>query len=211
MNANGVTEYAISDEYGSSSEGTLELSGDGHSLVIAGYGVNADAFNQGGAAVYGNSALGQSTSIQGGQYTAVPRVIADINADGVVDTSTALYDVFNTNNPRSVATVDGSSFYISGQGVKGDDTQGVFYAVDGASSATSINDATDTRTVEIYNGQLYVSADSTQGATNISDYGYLPTSTTSPVVMQGLSGLRRSQQRDGKRRQRPRISAPASI
>ena len=36
----GVTEYAISSEYGSSSEGTLELSADGQSLVIAGYGVN---------------------------------------------------------------------------------------------------------------------------------------------------------------------------
>ena len=123
---NGVTEYAISSEYGSSSEGTLELSADGKSLVIAGYGVNPEIFNEGGAAVYGTAAEAQSTSILGGQYTAVPRVIADINTDGVVDTSTALYDIFNNNNPRSVATVDGSSFYISGQGVKGDTTQGVF-------------------------------------------------------------------------------------
>ncbi len=187
VNANGVTEYAISGEYGSSSEGSLELSADGHSLTIAGYGVNAQAFNQGGAAVYGTAALAQSTSIQGGQYTAVARVIADINANGVVDTSTALYNVFNTNNPRSVVTVNGSSFYISGQGVKGDTTQGVFYALDGASSATAINTATDTRTAEIYDGQLYVSADSTQGATNISDYGALPTSATTPTVLNGLN------------------------
>ena len=184
---NGVTENAISGEYGSSSEGTLELSADGHSLTIAGYGVNANTFNEGGAAVYGNAALAQSTSVQGGQFTAVSRVIADINADGSVDTSTALFNVFNTNNPRSVATVNGSSFYISGQGVKGDTTQGVFLATDGASSATSINDATDTRIAEIYDGQLYVSSDSTQGATNISDYGALPTSATTPVVLTGLS------------------------
>lgn len=186
---NGVTEYAISSEYGSQSEGSLELSADGHSLVIAGYGVNAQAFNEGGAAVYGNSALGQSTSVPGGPYTVVPRVVADINADGVIDTSTALDNVFNENNPRSVATVDGTSFYLSGQGIKGDTTQGVFYATDGASSATTINDATDTRTAEIYNGQLYVSADSTQGGgtTNISDYGSLPTSATSPTVLTGLS------------------------
>jgi len=183
---NGVTEYAISGEYGSSSEGTLELSADGHSLVIAGYGVNDQTYNAGGAAVYGNAAEAQSTSVPGGTYTAVPRVIADINANGFVDTSTALYNVFNTNNPRSVATVNGSSFYIGGQGVKGDTTQGVFYATDGASSATSINSATDVRTAEIYNGQLYVSADSTQGATNISSYGALPTSTTTPVVLTGL-------------------------
>ena len=174
----GVTEYAVSAEYGSSSEGTLELSADGHSLVIAGYGINADTFNEGGAAVYGNAALAQSTSVLGGEYTAVPRVVADINADGVIDSSTGLYDIFNTNNPRSVATVDGSSFYLSGQGVSGDTTQGVFYATDGASSATSINHATDTRTAEIYDDQLYVSADSKQGATGIFDYG--PLSGLSP-------------------------------
>ena len=175
---NSVTEYAISSEYGSSSEGTLEISADGQSLVIAGYGVNPQTYNEGGAAVYGNAAEAQSTSIPGGQYTAVPRVIADINADGTIDTSTALYNVFNTNNPRSVATVDGSSFYISGQGAKGDTTGGVFYATDGASSATAIDDSTTTRTAEIYDGNLYVSADNKGGLTGILDYG--PVSSLSP-------------------------------
>jgi autotransporter passenger strand-loop-strand repeat protein len=188
----GTTEYAISGEYGSSSEGSLELAGNGQSLVIAGYGVNAATFNSGGAAVYGNSALGQSTSLQGSEYTVVPRVIADISYNGTVDTSTALYNVFNTNNPRSVATENGSTFYISGQGVKGDDTQGVFVADDGADSATSINDSTDTRTVEIYNGQLYVSTDSTQPSgtrtSNISVYGMsLPTSETTGTTLTGIS------------------------
>ncbi len=54
----GTTENAISGEYGSSSEGTLQLSADGQSLVIAGYGVNAQTFNTDGAAVYGNSPSG---------------------------------------------------------------------------------------------------------------------------------------------------------
>ncbi len=36
---------AISGEYGSSSEGTLQLSGNGKYLTIMGYGVNAAAFN----------------------------------------------------------------------------------------------------------------------------------------------------------------------
>jgi autotransporter passenger strand-loop-strand repeat protein len=189
---NGVVENAISGEYGSSSEGSLELSGDGQSLVIAGYGVNAAAFNSGGAAVFGNSALGQSTSLEGGEFTPVPRVIADISFNGTVDTSTALFNVFNTNNPRSVATENGSTFFISGQGVKGDDTQGVFVADDGADSATSIDDATDTRTVEIVNGQLFVSIDSTQpsgtGTSNISSFGAtLPTSETAGTALPGIS------------------------
>jgi autotransporter passenger strand-loop-strand repeat protein len=189
---NGVVENAISGEYGSSSEGSLELSGDGQSLVIAGYGVNAAQFNSGGAAVFGNAALGQSTSIEGGEFTPVPRVIADINFNGTVDTSTALFNVFNTNNPRSVATENGSTFFISGQGVKGDDTQGVFVADDGADSATSIDDSVDTRTVEIVNGQLFVSMDSTQpdgtGTSNISTFGNtLPASETTATVLPGIS------------------------
>ncbi|MDR3537262.1 MAG: Hint domain-containing protein [Acetobacteraceae bacterium] len=184
---NGVTEYAISGEYGSASEGSLQLSGDGQSLVIVGYGVNADAFNTG--TVYGTSALGQTTSVPGGTITAVPRVIADISYNGTVDTSTALYNVFNTNNPRSVATYDGTTFYLAGQGVKGDSTQGVFYAHDGASSATAIDTSTDTRFATIYNGELYVSRDSTQSAsgTNIATYGTtLPTTRTSPSVLTGI-------------------------
>jgi hypothetical protein len=188
---NGVTENAISGEYGSSSEGSLQLAANGQSLVIAGYGVNDVAYNNGGAAVYGNAALGQTTSVPGGPYTVVPRVIADISYSGKIDTSTALYNVFNTNNPRSVATVDGSSFWISGQGVKGDTTQGVFAAKDGALSATAIDTANDTRTVEIYNGQLYVSQDSTQpkgtGTSSIASFGGLPASANTPVALTGIN------------------------
>jgi hypothetical protein len=189
---NGVTESAISGEYGSSSEGSLELAANGESLVIMGYGVNAATFNSGGTSVYGTTALAQSTSIlNNGTYTAVPRVVADISYTGSVDTSTAVYNVFNTNNPRSVATVDGTTFYISGQGVKGDTTQGVFQVADGSSTATPIDTATDTRTVEIYNGSLYVSQDSKQpsngGTSNISTFNGLPTSATTPTVLPGIS------------------------
>jgi len=188
MVVNGVTEYGISGEYGSASEGSLQLSANGQSLVIVGYGVNANAFNTG--TTYGTAALGQTTSIPGTADTAVPRVVADINATGTVDTSTALYNVFNTNNPRSVATANGTAFYLAGQGVKGDTTQGVFYAPDGATSATPIDTSTDTRFATIYNGQLLVSRDSTQNSatgTDIASYGStLPTSGTPQTVLQGI-------------------------
>ncbi|GAN54993.1 Hint domain-containing protein [Tanticharoenia sakaeratensis] len=189
----GTTEYAISGEYGSSSEGALELSADGKSLVIGGYGINAATYNAGGAAVYGDARLAQSTSLTGTQYTAVPRVIADVSYDGTVDTSTTVYGVFNTNNIRSVATVDGTSFYIAGQGVKGDDTQGVFEVSDGANTATAIDTSTDAREVEIVNGQLYVSRDSTQGGSdgtsNIGTYGtVLPVSRTTAEVLPNIAG-----------------------
>ncbi|MDC8784681.1 PEP-CTERM sorting domain-containing protein [Roseateles koreensis] len=199
VSASGVLNSAISGEYGSSSEGTLQLSGDGKLLTIMGYGVNAAAFNSAtvnATNAYGTQALAQTTSVQGGNYTAVSRVVATISAAGTVNTSTAIYNFANTNNPRSVATQDGSSFYVAGQGVKGDSTQGLQYVVAGSSSGTVINAGTDMRTASFVNGQLYVSSDSKQtgatgtskGSANIAVYGATaPTSATTPTVLAGVS------------------------
>lgn len=177
--------YAFSGEYGSSSEGLLQLSGNGAFLAIAGYGINAATFNANPTA-YGTSvndstkptALAQSGSLTGQSYTPVARVVALVGADGSVDTSTALFNVYNGNNPRSVYTTDGSSFYVSGQGHSPDSTGGVYYAAKGASTATAItgNDTSaktlsqDTRDVQVYNGQLYVSVDSKEGSNNARDF-----------------------------------------
>jgi hypothetical protein len=212
--------HAISGEYGSSSEGGLQLTGDGKHLIIMGYGVNAAAFNANptafGTTTTGSSkstALGQSSSIAcGAGCTAVPRVVAVVNADGTVDTTTALTGVFNGNNPRSVASVNGSSFYVSGQGTGSDASGGVFFAERGATTATEITglDTTgstlsqDTRFVVIHNGQLYVSVDSKGGSnaarsfigtvgtglptglTNPTGTGPDPDSTNGPIMLQGF-------------------------
>lgn len=198
IGASGARNSAISGEYGSSSEGSLQLSADGHLLTIMGYGVNAASFNsatRNAANAYGTQALAQTTSVLGGSSTAVARVVAAVNAQGSVDTSTALFGFANTNNPRSAATVNGSTFYVAGQGVKGDGTQGVQLVVDGASSGTVIYHGTDTRTATIVDGRLYVSTDSKQGGTagdkgssNIAVYGAtLPTGATTPDVLAGIS------------------------
>lgn len=193
---------AISGEYGSASEGVLQLSANGQYLTIMGYGVNATAFNTAPLSTYGTAALGQTTSLTpanqtGTPVTTVPRVVALIGANGSVDTSTALTGVFNTNNPRSVATVDGSTFYVSGQGAsKTDPTQGVFLATRGATTATPIDTSTDTRVVSIFNtgsgNTLYASRDQNppgsgfQNFTNVSSLtgpgGGLPTSSTGLVT-----------------------------
>jgi hypothetical protein len=173
---NGVTQYAISGEYGSSSEGTLQDSGNGQYLTIMGYGVNANAFNSNPAAysapASGNTALGQSIS------SAVPRVVGLIGASGSVDTSTALTNVFNENNPRSAYTYDGSSFYVAGQGASKTDTatQGVFYAAKGATTGTQVYGASDTRDVQVVNGKLYASLD------------YNPSGGHGPASIMQLSG-----------------------
>ena len=179
------SNYAISGEYGSSSEGSLSLSGNGQYLTIMGYGVSPTAYNSNPSAYgnpTGNSAEAQSTS------ALLPRVVALVGANGSVDTSTALTNVFSGNNPRSVYTVDGSSFYVSGQGTSGDNTGGVFYATRGSTTATSITGADagsgssqDTRSVMAYNGSLYVSVDSKSGSTNRDFIGTLGTAGTLPT------------------------------
>ena len=132
---------------------------------------------------------GQSTSLSSASHY-IPRVVALISANGTVDTSTALTNIFNGNNPRSAYTVNGTSFYVSGQGVSGDNTGGVFYATLGAATATSItgNDgggtsSQDTRTVTVFNNTLYVSSDSKAGSTNRDYIGTLGTAGTLPTTV----------------------------
>lgn len=180
---------AFSGEYGSSSEAQLSLSGDGKYLSIAGYAVNPAAYNAAHDLNGTGTALAQSCSLSSGcgGTPQTARVIATIDGNKQVDTSTVLYNVFNTNNPRSVYSPDGKSFYISGQGSgnAGDATGGVFYVpglgpnqtavaitgLDATSTATSPKDvAQDTRTVQIYNNTLYVSADTKQGKNSAKDF-----------------------------------------
>lgn len=200
---------AVSGEYGSSSEGTIQLSGNGQYLTIMGYGINAATYNA-APATYGTAqanpaksttALAQSGSMTNQTaYTPVARVAVTINSAGTVDSSTGLFNVYNDNNPRSVYSADGTSFYVSGQGTSGDATGGVFYATKGSSSATAITgldtktaatsttasvaSAQDTRIVQVVNGKLYVSADSKQGSGNNRDFiGTLGTTGTLPTTL----------------------------
>jgi DNA/RNA endonuclease G (NUC1) len=190
---------AVSGEYGSASEGTLQLSGQGQYLTIAGYGINAAAFNA-NPALYGSqdpskpAALAQSGSLTGAGYTPVPRVLALIDPYGNVNSSTALYNVFNTNNPRSVYTADGMNIYVSGQGTGSDLTGGVFYTTLGSSSATAITGGTansntiaqDVRDVQIVGGQLYASIDTKEGSGSNRDYiGTLGPAGAPPTAVVG--------------------------
>jgi hypothetical protein len=156
-----------------------------------GYGVNAADFNANPGSYSlnpANTALGQSGSLTGQGYTAVARIAVLIDANGNVNSSTGLYNVFDANNPRSAFTLNGTTIYVSGQGTSGDNTGGVFLATLGATSATSItgNDAgggasQDTRMVQIFNSTLYTSVDSKSGATNRDYIGTLGTLGTPPT------------------------------
>ncbi len=172
----------IAGEYGSSSEGTLQLSGAGQYLTLMGYGINAAVFDA-SPATYGAApslALAQSGSLTGQSYTPVARVLTLIDANGNMNSSTAIYNIFNTNNPRSAYTLNGATAYVSGQGSGSDATAGVFYVPVGAitTSPTAITglDTTsktisqDTRDVQIYNNTLYVSVDTKGGSNSARDF-----------------------------------------
>lgn len=184
---NGVTQYAISGEFGSQSELSLQLSGDGQSLTVMGYGANAQAYEADQAA-YGSTTFAQTYDTTNSGYIAVPRIVADISYSGAVDTSTALYNVYSQNNPRSAYTINGSQFYVSGQGTGNQDgSQGLYFTQDGANTASVISQAAETRMVTIYNGQLYVSRDDKSvGGGAILDYGTDPTGATTGTALSGI-------------------------
>jgi hypothetical protein len=202
--------YAVSGEYGSSSEGTLQLSGNGQYLTFMGYATNANTYNSTYDVNGGGTALAQSPNVTGNSAD-VARVIALVGANGSVNSTTAISNVFNENNPRSVYTTNGTSFYISGQGNK-DTTGGVFYVSSlGATTATAITGYDtasksngsyyqDTRDVQIVNGTLTVSVDSSEGTASkgydidligtLGTAGNPPTTTlnTQPTALPGLNG-----------------------
>jgi len=193
----------IVGEYGSSSEGTLQLSGNDEYLTIAGYSADPSyagtgAPGNGGYEVPTDSnpnavALAQSTD------TAVPRVVALIDANGDVNTSTVLNDVYSTNNPRSVYTQDGSSLLISGQG-SGLSDQGIYSVPTGTNTVTTsatpteIYNASTTRTIQQYGGNTYVSIDqkgksgSETAETGVFEVSSNGTLTQITSATNGLSG-----------------------
>ncbi len=192
----------VAAEYGSSSEGGLTLSGQGQYLTVGSYGINPATFNANFASYSsdGNKALAQTGSLTGQSYTPVPRVVTLVDAFGNTNSSSAIFNVFNTNNIRSAWTADGTSAYISGQGNSPDPTGGVFYtalgAVNNAPTAitgldTSANtSAQDTRFVTGYNGTLYVSMDSKEGSNNARSFiGTLGNPPTTSLFQSGAGPL----------------------
>lgn len=195
----------IQGEDGSSSEGTLQLSGNGEYLTIGGYdgnaaneGIQASTNTQnttnfpiGTAWNETTIALAQSSDVD------VPRVAATIDANGDVNTSTYYTGPYDLNNPRAVYSPNGSTFYLSGQGsgTKVGSTytdQGGIYTTTlgtNTSGATpnAIYTAVSTRDVLQYNGNTYFSADqeSKKGdLTGIFEY------SGSPTTSQSTSGTR---------------------
>src|SRR6202012_2685443 len=145
-----------------SSEGGLTLSANGADLVATGYD-----------AAVGASGLSSSPAAP------TPRTVATVDASGTVNSSTALTDFADGNNPRSAVSNDGSEFWVAGA------AGGVRYATLGATTSTSLVARTfnNQRQLQIVDGQLYTSADPTKAAVTVATVGSgLPTSGTNAVT-----------------------------
>jgi hypothetical protein len=119
--------------------------------------------------------------------TAVNRMVGRVDASGNIDVTTALTDILTNGTTtgyaiRSVASVDGSGFWISGNGGTG--FGGIYYAALGATSGTNLTAAaapTNNRNLGIFKGQLYVGSGS--GGNHILTVGTgLPTTPTASMA-----------------------------
>jgi hypothetical protein len=202
----GAANVGVVGQYDSNSEGNIQLSADGSYLTLAGYSATAAAagiqkstntangtnYPAGTAYSFSTVAVAQSTD------TDVPRVVAFVDPNGNVNSSTLLNDVYSTNNPRAVYSASPSTFYISGQGDGNTTDQGVYFAQTGMNTVAhpspapaGIYNAHETRTVSIYNNNLYYSIDTSSGKyTGIWKFNGTPTGpATATRIIPANNGL----------------------
>lgn len=201
----GSANVGVVGEYGSSSEGNIQLSGDGRYLTIAGYSASAAAAGIGASSNAANGTSfatgtpysGSTVALAQSTDSDVPRVAILVGANGNVNSSTVFNNLYTTNNPRAVYSANGSSIYISGQGDKKASDQGIFYAATGTNTATNpsapvtgIYNAKDTRYVTASGGNLYYSLDKSGSPTGIYQVTGLPTgASTSSLITAANNGL----------------------
>ncbi len=123
----------------STSEGLLSRSSDASALLATCY----------------KRDLGGTGSLSSTTGAAVPRLVVRINGAGAVDTSTALADFADGNNPRGATSSDGNALWLAGG------AGGIRYTTLGATTSTQLSTTvTNLRQPAIFGGNLYVSTGS---------------------------------------------------
>ena len=163
-----LPQRALTASGTSTSELGLTRSADGRYLILTGY----------------DAAPGLA-SITGTASSATPRVIGRIAPDGSFDTSTAIGDAFSATSIRSAASADGTSFYALGG------NSGVRYLpFANAATGTTVQlntSPTNTRVVNIFDGNLYITSGSgTNIGVNQVGTGLPTTSGQTVALLPGL-------------------------
>ena len=157
----------------SSAQGYLKRSADGRFLVLTGYAAGPG---------------GYTGDPKDSTATALERVVARVDAEGTIDTTTGLGSAFSVSHSRSATSADGSSFYVTGNGSPGTPTSGVIRFDLGGDNATAISGAwTNTRVVDIADGKLYATSDKTP-VKGLGSWSSLPTTSADPTQVALLGG-----------------------
>ena len=143
----GVNNQMLTASGTSTAEGLLNRSVDGRYLLLTGY-----------------DAPTGTLAINGTTGAAFPRVVGRVAADGTFDTSTRLADFASSSSPRSAISTDGTDLWITGG------AGGVRYTTVGATSSLQLaTTPTNFRGIDMFDGQLYVSAQT--GTTRFATVG----------------------------------------
>ncbi|HEX4792975.1 MAG TPA: PEP-CTERM sorting domain-containing protein [Humisphaera sp.] len=163
--ANSGTNHSLIASGTATSEGLLSVSANGQYVFLTGY-----------------NATPPQTGLAGTAAGTVNRVVGRVDLQGNVDTTTALTDYADGNNPRSVASDDGNNIWVSGG------AGGVRYTTLGSSTSTQLSTtATNLRQLNIFGGQLFTS-NSSGNTIRVGTIGTgLP--TTSGQTITNLPGL----------------------
>ena len=159
------------------SEAHLKRSLDGNYLTLGGF--DADV---------GTASVNATTS------AAVNRVIARIAGNGAIDTSTALTDAYGgtaieLGQIRSVISDNGLQFWTAGSGVSMAVAGVRYVSTLGAITSVQISATfTNTRVLNVFSNQLYVSSDHT-GSKGVFTVGSPPPPTTAGQTMTLLPGF----------------------
>jgi hypothetical protein len=131
----GSVANALVASGSATSEGELTLATNGHYILMTGYN-----------AAVGTASIASTTS------ASTARVVGRVDADGDIDTTTAL-NAFSANNPRSVASPDGMNLWLGGA-----NTGAIFTTLGSATFTTLNTSTTNLRQLGIFDSQLYASS-----------------------------------------------------
>lgn len=161
INVSSSGASALTLRGSSTTEGILSLSSNGQLVTFGGYRADNGAANPTAAAASGD----------------VDRVIGVVDALGTVTTSQAISDSYKRDSFRSVATDDGSRFWLSGAANVAT-TGGVRYVANTTDTTSTAMTATggNSRQVAVQGGNLYVSGGSATPGRSVFQVGTgLPT------------------------------------
>jgi len=134
----------------STTEGALTISGNGQYVSLAGYG-----------------AIPGTAAVNGTASAATNRVVARVDKNAVIDTTTRLDAAFTAVSVRSAVTDDGNTYWVSGENAAGD-LGGVYYLPLGTTGGTQILAAPQNmRVLGIFGGQLYGNTQSGAGGNTL--------------------------------------------